>query len=80
MVAHHFVAIEGWLRLWVQEFFHRRFVPFGSTGFQFFPRGAKSGPAHQVSHQAYIMVTHDLSSSCQSYNMCAGPPGLCTSF
>jgi hypothetical protein len=64
MVAHHFVAIEGRLLLGVQEFFYCRLVPFGSTRFQFCPWGAKSGPAHQMRHQAYIMVTHDFSSSC----------------
>jgi hypothetical protein len=69
MVAHHFIAIEGGLRLGVQEFFDCRLVSFGSTGFQFFPWGAKAGSAHQVSHQGYIIVTHHLSSLCQSHQV-----------
>jgi hypothetical protein len=62
MVAHHLIAIEGWLRLGMQEFFHCRLVPFGCPGFQFLPWGAKAGPAHQVRDQTDIMIAHDLSS------------------
>jgi hypothetical protein len=67
MVTHHFITIEGRLRLWVQEFLDCPLIPFGSTGFQFFPWGAKAGATHQVSHQGYIMVAHHLSSLYQSY-------------
>ena len=58
MVAHHFDAVGGFLGFGIQKFIYCFLVAFGRAGLQFVSGGAETGPAHQVGHQGYIVITH----------------------
>src|SRR5262245_45798965 len=50
-----------WLVFGMQKFLDRRLVPLGGPCLQLFVGRAKSGTAHQVSHQSNIVLCHTLS-------------------